>query len=75
MQELLKEIAKSLVDNPDEVRVETVEKENLTVLQLYVAKDDMGKVIGKRGRIAHAIRTIMKSNTVSGGKKIAVDIM
>ena len=73
MQELIAEIAKSLVEYPDEVKVEIVEKENLTVYQLSVAKDDMGKVIGKKGRIAQAIRSIVKA--ASDGKKVAVDIV
>jgi len=75
MQELIAEIAKSLVDNPDEVKVTIVEKENLTVYQLSVAKDDMGKVIGKKGRIAQAIRAIVKAASVTDGKKVAVDIV
>ena len=75
MQELIAEIAKSLVDNPDEVKVDIVEKENLTVYQLSVAKEDMGKVIGKKGRIAQAIRAIVKAASVSDNKKVAVDII
>lgn len=75
MQELLIEIAKSLVDHPDEVKVTTVEKENLTVLQLSVSKDDMGKVIGKKGKIAQSIRTIIKAASVVSDKKVAVDII
>lgn len=76
MQELIIEIAKSLVNNPGEVRVEVVEKENLTVYQLSVAKEDMGKVIGKNGRIAQAIRAIVKAASVTeGSKKVAVDII
>ena len=75
MQTLLLGIAKQLVNNPDEVRVEVVEKENLTVLQLYVSKDDIGKVIGKKGKIAQAIRTVIKVASVNCDKKVAVDIM
>ena len=75
MQELLIEIAKSLVDHPDEVNVTIVEKENLTVLQLSVAKEDMGKVIGKKGKIAQSIRTIIKAASVNSDKKVAVDII
>ncbi|MBO5099027.1 MAG: KH domain-containing protein [Clostridia bacterium] len=75
MQTLLLGIAKQLVNNPDEVRVEVVEKENLTVLQLYVSKDDIGKVIGKKGKIAQAIRTVIKAASVNCDKKVAVDIM
>ena len=58
MKELLEFIAKSLVKNPDAVEVNVVEKENLTVFQLHVADEDMGKIIGKQGRIARAIRTV-----------------
>ena len=75
MQTLLLGIAKQLVNNPDEVRVEVVEKENLTVLQLYVSKDDIGKVIGKKGKIAQAIRTVIKAASINCDKKVAVDIM
>lgn len=75
MRELLIEIAKSLVDNPEQVSVEIVEKENLTVYQLSVAKEDMGKVIGKKGKIAQAIRTVIKAAAVTDNKKVAVDIV
>ncbi len=75
MQTLLLGIAKQLVNNPDEVRVEVVEKDTLTVLQLYVAKEDIGKVIGKKGKIAQAIRTVIKAASVNCEKKVAVDIM
>ncbi len=75
MRELLIEIAKSLVDNPDQIKVEIVEKENLTVYQLSVAKEDMGKVIGKKGKIAQAIRTVIKAAAVTDNKKVAVDIV
>ena len=75
MQTLLLGIAKQLVNNPDEVRVEVVEKETLTVLQLYVAKEDIGKVIGKKGKIAQAIRPVIKAASVNCEKKVAVDIM
>ena len=61
MKELLEFIAKSMVTDPESVQVEVVEKENLTVLKLHVAESDMGKVIGKQGRIAKAIRTVIKS--------------
>ena len=75
MSELLIEIAKSLVSNPDQIKVEVVEKENLTVYQLSVAKEDMGKVIGKKGKIAQAIRTVIKAAAVTDNKKVAVDIV
>ncbi|MBQ2966920.1 MAG: KH domain-containing protein [Clostridia bacterium] len=75
MKELLTEIAKTLVDNPDEVTVTVVEKERLTVLQLSVAKEDMGKVIGRKGKIAQAIRTVIKAASTPGDKKVVVDIL
>jgi len=75
MKELLTQIAKTLVDNPDEVQVDVVEKEHLTVLQLTVAKEDMGKVIGRKGKIAQAIRTVIKAATPPNDKKVVVDIL
>ena len=75
MKELLTEIAKTLVDHPDEVTVNVVEKEHLTVLQLSVAKEDMGKVIGKKGRIAKALRTVVKAAATKANKKVAVEIV
>lgn len=75
MKELLETIAKSLVDNPDEVVVTVVEKEDITVLQLHVGEGDMGKVIGRQGRIAKAIRTVIRSATTQAPKKVVVDII
>lgn len=75
MKELVEVIAKSLVDNPEEVVVIEKEKDDATVLELHVAKDDMGKVIGKQGRAAKAIRTIVKSVASKEEKKVIVDIM
>ena len=74
MQELVKLLAKALVENPDAVEVETVEEEDRTVLKLHVAQEDMGRVIGKQGRIAKAIRTIVKSAATRENKKVTVDI-
>lgn len=75
MKELLVVIAKSLVDNPDEVSVTEVEGDNAVVLELRVAESDMGKVIGKQGRIAKAIRTVMKSVATREQKKVLVEIV
>lgn len=75
MKELLEFIAKSMVSDPDAVQVDVVEKENLTVFKLHVGDDDMGKVIGKQGRIAKAIRTVMKSAGSRENKKVVVDII
>ena len=74
MQELVKVLAKALVENPDAVNVESVEEEDRTVLKLHVAQEDMGRVIGKQGRIAKAIRTIVKSAATRENKKVTVDI-
>ena len=74
MQELVTVLAKALVEKPEEVQVEAVEEEDRTVLKLHVAKDDMGRVIGKQGRIAKAIRTIVKSAATREKKKVSVDI-
>ncbi|MDD6136520.1 MAG: KH domain-containing protein [Lachnospiraceae bacterium] len=74
MKELVEIIAKSLVDYPDEVVViETVEEDTITI-ELKVAQDDMGKVIGKQGRIAKSIRTVVKAASSKSDKKVVVDI-
>lgn len=75
MKELLEFIAKSMVSNPDAVEVTLTEKETVTVLALHVAEEDMGKVIGKQGRIAKAIRTVVKAAASGGSKRIVVDII
>lgn len=75
MKELLEMIAKALVDNPDEVNVTVIEEENNTVLELRVAEEDMGKIIGKRGRIAKSIRTLMKSYAIKENKRVMVEII
>lgn len=74
MQELVKFVAESIVDNPSEVSVERVETDNNLRLELSVADDDMGKVIGKRGRIAKAIRTVVNAAAAKEGSKVKVDI-
>jgi hypothetical protein len=74
MVELVEFIAKSIVDNPSEVEVKEVEKGKTTKLELSVADDDMGKVIGKRGRIAKAIRTVVDAAAAKEGIKVVVDI-
>ena len=74
MKELVEVIASALVDNPSEVVVTETETEEGIVLSLTVAPDDMGKVIGKQGRIAKAIRTVVRAAGSKGEKKIMVDI-
>ena len=75
MKELIEVIATSLVDNPDEVTVSTKEKERVTVYELHVASSDMGKVIGKQGRIAKAIRAVVKAAASGDDKKVIVEIV
>lgn len=75
MEKLVETIAKSLVDKPDEVRVNTVQKKDLTIIELKVADEDMGKVIGKQGRIAKAIRAVVKAAAVKQNTKVNVDII
>jgi predicted RNA-binding protein YlqC (UPF0109 family) len=75
MVELVRFIAESLVDNPDQVDVQRVESEDLFTIELRVAPEDMGKVIGKQGRIAKAIRTVVKAAAAKEKKKVAVEII
>ncbi|BDF58480.1 UPF0109 protein [Christensenellaceae bacterium] len=75
MRELVEYIARNLVDDPDAVKVVEREEENAYVLELSVAPDDMGKVIGKQGRIAKAIRTVVKAATSKASKKYIVEII
>ena len=75
MKELLTYIAQNLVDSPDEVRVEEIPSGNETILELHVAPGDMGKVIGRQGRIAKEIRTLMRSVAQHKGQRITVDIV
>lgn len=74
MKELVEVIAKALVDNPDEVVVTETEKERVIVIDLKVAPTDMGKVIGKSGRIAKSIRTVVTSAASKLDKKVIVEI-
>ena len=75
MKELLLYMAKNLVDDPDAVTVTESENEDGKVLELHVAPGDMGKVIGRQGRIAKEIRTIVKTVAQRTGEKITVDIV
>ena len=74
MTELVEAIAKSLVDHPDSVQVRAVEGRPAIVIELRVAPEDMGKVIGKQGRIAKAIRTVVKAATDKNAKPVFVEI-
>ena len=75
MDELVRFIAKSLVGDPDAVQVETKQDGEYTVIELHVAPGDMGKVIGKKGRIAKAIRTVVKAASVKDNGKYSVEIV
>ena len=75
MQELVEFLAKGLVDKPDEVRVERVEKDGALVLELHVAPDDVGKVIGRQGRIARALRTIVRASGARSNERALLEIV
>lgn len=74
MKEIVEVIAKALVDHPEKVNVEEKEEDCQTMLRLHVAEDDMGKVIGKQGRIAKAMRTVVKAAATREEKKVTVEI-
>ncbi|GHU62667.1 UPF0109 protein [Clostridia bacterium] len=74
MKALVEVIAKALVDFPDEVAVESKEEEDYTLVQLHVAGTDMGKVIGKQGRTAKAIKTLVKASLGKEDKKVIIEI-
>ncbi|WP_057978034.1 KH domain-containing protein [Caloramator mitchellensis] len=75
MKELVEIIAKALVDNPDAVVVNEIAGEQSVIIELKVAPEDMGKVIGKQGRIARAIRTVVKAAATKMNKRVVVEII
>ncbi|MDR7869921.1 MAG: KH domain-containing protein [Tissierellaceae bacterium] len=75
MGELVEYIAKALVDNPEEVSVNEIEGTQSIIIELKVAPDDMGKIIGKQGRIAKAIRTVVKAAAIKENKRVVVEII
>ena len=75
MDKLVEYIAKSLVDHPEAVRVTKREEDDSVIIELVVDPEDTGKVIGKQGRIAKAIRTVVKAASVNDEKKVVVDIL
>ena len=75
MRELIEYIAKALVDNPDEVKVSEVEGEVTSVIELRVAKSDLGKVIGKEGRTARAMRTLLTASSTKIKKRAVLEII
>lgn len=75
MAELLEYLARRLVDKPDEVRVERIEEEDTIVLRLHVAEDDLGKVIGRQGRIARALRTVVRAGSARERRRVQLEIV
>jgi len=75
LKDLVEILAKALVDHPEEVQVNQVEGEQSIILELRVSQEDMGKVIGKQGRIAKAIRTLVKAAAAKEGKRVVVEII
>ena len=75
MAELLAHLARQLVDEPDAVEVEEVQREGVTILQLRVAKADVGKVIGRQGRIARALRAIVRASGARSHNRVVLEIM
>ncbi len=75
MKDLVEYIAKALVDNPNDVKVNEVEAEQTCVLELSVAKEDLGKVIGKQGRTARAIRTLLSATSAKVHKRVILEII
>ena len=74
-KDLVEYIAKTLVDDPSEVFVNQIEGEKSTILELRVATEDLGKVIGKHGRIAKAIRTVLSASSTKTGKRVVLEIL
>ena len=75
LKELVEFMAKALVDSPDDVRVTEIEGEKTSVIELNVAKDDLGKVIGKQGRTARAMRTILSAASTKARKRAVLEII
>ena len=75
MKDILEIIAKNLVDSPEKVSVKVIDGEETLTLELKVASEDMGKVIGKQGRIARAIRTVVKAAAINENKRVMVEIV
>ena len=75
LQDLVEYIVKALVDNPERVRVNRIEGETVIIFEVDVAPEDLGKIIGRQGRIASALRTIVKSAASRQGKKATVEIL
>jgi len=75
MKELVEYIVKALVDHPDQVQVRETQGESVSILEVSVGPEDVGKVIGKEGRIANSIRTVVKAAAIKQGKKVTLEIL
>jgi predicted RNA-binding protein YlqC (UPF0109 family) len=75
LRELVEFLARRLVDSPDEVRVDEADEGDALVLRLHVAPDDVGKVIGRQGRIARSLRTIVRAGAVREGRRVQLEIV
>jgi predicted RNA-binding protein YlqC (UPF0109 family) len=75
MAELLEYLARQLVDKPDDVRVEEVDEGDMLVLRLHVAEEDLGKVIGRQGRIARALRTVVRAGSARERRRVQLEIV
>ncbi len=75
MKDFVKKIAQALVDNPEQVKVTVIEGQNTSVIELEVAKDDIGKIIGKRGNTANAIRAILNAASGKTSKRVTLEII
>ena len=75
MEELVEFMAKNLVNNPSQVQVKQIERPHMTVLRLRVAQEDMGRVIGKGGRVANAMRTLLRVAAAREGRRVILDIV
>ena len=75
MKELVEFIARSLVDSPEGVKVEEIDQDRATVIELSVAPDDLGKVIGRQGRTARALRTVLSAASTRSGRRYSLDIL
>jgi len=75
LTEIVEYLARRLVDEPDAVRVEEVERDGATVIELHVAKDDVGKVIGRQGRIARALRTVVRASASRSDRRVLLEIV
>jgi uncharacterized protein len=74
MEELVIWIARGLVDEPDAVRVERIDEHDAIILRLHVAPDDVGKIIGRQGRLARALRTVVRSVSARGDRRVMLEI-